>query len=85
MKQILKFGPEEIKKKKENNWNKSYFLLVKSTKVIFIHLFYFICYTVILFIIISYYLLWRGDLAETIGAYERLGFRELRARDVCIN
>ena len=25
---------------------------------------------------------WRGDLTETIGAYERLGLRELRARAV---
>ena len=25
---------------------------------------------------------WRGDLTETIGAYERLGLLELRARPV---
>ena len=25
---------------------------------------------------------WRGDLTETIGAYERLGFLELRVRAV---
>ena len=25
---------------------------------------------------------WRGDLTETIGAYERLGFFELRVRAV---
>ena len=28
---------------------------------------------------------WRGDLAETIGAYERLHLLELRARAVHIN
>ena len=45
---------------------------------LFIYLFYFICHTVITKNIGKEgKKKWRGDLTETIGAYERLGLLEL--------
>ena len=47
------------------------------------YLFYFICHTIITKNIgKEEKKKWRGDLTETIGAYERLGLFELRARAV---
>ena len=49
----------------------------------FIYLFYFICHTIITKTIGKEEKnKWRGDLTETIGAYERLGLLELSARAV---
>ena len=51
--------------------NRIYFIL-------FIYLFYFICHTIITKNIgKEEKKKWRGDLTETIGAYERLGLLEL--------
>ena len=48
---------------------------------LFQYLFYFICHTIIKKIKEKREKKkWRGDLTETIGAYERLGLLELRVR-----
>ena len=50
--------------------------------IIVIFLFYFICHIIITKNIGKEEKKWRGDLTETIGAYERLGLLELRAKAV---
>ena len=54
-----------------------------NSKVLFVYLFYFICHTIITKNIgKEEKKKWRGDLTETIGAYEKLGLLELGARAV---